>query len=87
VHAAQFDALIIKTVSKRILQDVLKGSASPALNVTLLNAGAAIKVSGKVDSIWDGIKLARESVFSGSAMEKLKKLKEFTNSVKMEKDV
>jgi anthranilate phosphoribosyltransferase len=71
--------------NKVILMDVLKGKSSPALDVVLLNAGAAIKVSGKVDSIWDGVQLARESIQSGAALEKLKKLTEFTIKVKTEK--
>jgi anthranilate phosphoribosyltransferase len=46
--------------NKNVLLNVLKGKTSPALDVVLLNAGAAIKVSGKVTSLWDGVQLARE---------------------------
>jgi anthranilate phosphoribosyltransferase len=67
--------------NKKILLEVLNGIPSPALNIVLLNAGAALKVSGKVESIWEGIKEARRSIESGAAMEKLKKLKEFTNRI------
>ncbi len=70
--------------NKKILMDVLKGKISPALDVVLLNAGAGIKVSGKVNSIWDGVQLARDSIQSGAALEKLNKLKEFTANVKSE---
>jgi anthranilate phosphoribosyltransferase len=69
-----------------ILLNVLKGKSSPAFDVVLLNAGAAIKVSGKVNSLWDGVKLARESIQSGAALEKLNHLKKFTNDVKTEKN-
>jgi anthranilate phosphoribosyltransferase len=65
--------------NKKILLNVLKGRPSPALDVVLLNAGAAIKVSGKVNSIWDGVLLAKSSIESGAALEKLDKLKTFTN--------
>jgi anthranilate phosphoribosyltransferase len=65
-----------------MLLNVLKGIASPALDVVILNAGAAIKVSGKVNSLWDGVKLACESIQSGAALEKLNKLKDFTNKIK-----
>jgi len=71
--------------NKSILMNVLKGKSSPALDVVLLNAGAAIKVSGKVDSMWNGVQLARESIQSGAALEKLNKLTEFTKKVKTEK--
>jgi anthranilate phosphoribosyltransferase len=70
--------------NKSILLNVLKGKSSPALDVVLLNAGAAIKVSGKVESLWDGVQLARESIQSGASLDKLKKLKDFTCQVKPE---
>jgi anthranilate phosphoribosyltransferase len=65
--------------NKKMLLDVLHGRQSAALDVVVLNAGAAIKVSGKVNSIWDGVQLAKESIQSGAALEKLNKLKVFTN--------
>ncbi len=67
--------------NKKMLLHALNGEKSPATDTVLLNAGAAIKVSGKVDSIYDGIKMARESIESGAAMKKLKDLIRFTNSV------
>jgi len=67
------------TQNKKMLLDVLCGRQSAALDVVVLNAGAAIKVSGKVNSIWDGVQLAKESIKSGAALEKLNKLKVFTN--------
>jgi len=69
--------------NKRLLLDVLHGVPSAALNIVLLNAGAAIKVGGEVDSIWEGISRARQSIESGAALEKLEKLKEFTNRVNL----
>jgi len=69
------------TSNKKFLINALKGKNSPALNIALLNAGAAIKVSGKVDTIFDGIQLAKESVKSGAAMEKMESLIKFTNSI------
>jgi anthranilate phosphoribosyltransferase len=67
--------------SKKMLLSVLKNQDSPARNVALLNAGAAIKVSGKVDSVWDGIKAARESLESGAAMKKLQDVIAFTRTM------
>ena len=66
--------------SKKILRNVLKGRPSPAMDIVILNAAAAIKVSGKVDSIWNGIKIARESIESGRANDVFNKLVKFTNS-------
>jgi anthranilate phosphoribosyltransferase len=67
--------------NKKYLLNALKGKKSPALNIAVLNAGAAIKVSGKVDSLHEGIKLADKSIQSGAALDKLEKLIEYTNSV------
>jgi len=81
LKSAPVGEIQVKTVaeSKKMLLNALRGKPSSALDVVLLNAGAAIKVSGKVDSIWDGIKVARQSVESGSALEVLEKLVKFTN--------
>jgi len=69
------------TTNKKYLLNALKGKKSAALDIALLNAGAAIKVSGKVENLYDGIKLAKESVESGAALNKLEKLIEYTNRV------
>jgi anthranilate phosphoribosyltransferase len=69
--------------NKRLLLDVLQGIPSAALNTVLLNAGAAIKVSGQVDSIWEGISQARQSIESGAARKKLEQLIEFTNRINL----
>lgn len=60
-----------------IMLSVLKGAEGPALDIALLNAAAAIYVSGKAKSIGEGLKLARVSVESGAAMAKLDALKAF----------
>jgi anthranilate phosphoribosyltransferase len=73
--------------NKSILMNVLKGKSSPALDVVILNAGAAIKVSGKVEKLWDGVQLARESIYSGAALEKLKQLKNFTRKIRSIQDL
>ena len=66
-----------------ILRDVLAGKQSAARDIALLNAGAALFVSGKADSIKAGVGLARESVDSGAAASKLKVWIEATNSERM----
>jgi len=60
---------------------VLKGEEKGAKrNCVLLNAGAAIYVSGKANTIKEGIKLAAEAIDSGAAYKKLEELVKFTNS-------
>ncbi len=63
--------------SKNILMSVLNSGEGPARDVALLNAGAAIYVSGRCNSIAAGITLAEKAVDSGKAMEKLEQLKSF----------
>jgi anthranilate phosphoribosyltransferase len=56
-------------LNARILRDVLSGEETGAArDVILLNAGAAIYVSGNTKTIEDGVSLATESVSSGSAL-------------------
>ncbi len=66
----------------KIITDILKGAKGPKRDVVLLNAGAAIYVSGKVSSLKQGIEAAKQSIDSGAAMKKLGALKEFTNMIK-----
>ena len=43
-------------------------------DIVILNAGAGIFVGGKSKNLKDGVQLARESVESGAALEKLNQL-------------
>lgn len=51
---------------------ILKGEKGPKRTAVLLNAGAALYIGGKADSLADGIKLAGELIDSGKALAKLK---------------
>jgi anthranilate phosphoribosyltransferase len=63
----------------RIALDVLGGKKGPPRDMVLLNAGAAIYLSGKAVSIGDGIGLAAESIDSGRAFDKLQVLKRMSH--------
>jgi len=63
-----------------IATDVLNGGKGPTRDIVLLNSGAALYVSEKVASIPEGIELARESIDSGRANEKLQSLIRATNA-------
>jgi anthranilate phosphoribosyltransferase len=59
-------------LNARILRDVLSGEErGAARDVVLLNAGAAIHVSGKAKTIEEGVVLAEESISDGSAAKAL----------------
>ena len=55
-------------ITRGILKGEIKGTKR---NAVLLNAGAAIYVGGKADSVASGIKLAAELIDNGSALKKL----------------
>ena len=56
-------------LNARILRDVLSGEeAGAARDVILLNAGAAIYVSGRAKTIERGVRLAEESIGSAAAL-------------------
>ena len=55
----------------RILQQVLEGKRGPHRDVVLLNAGAAIYVSGRAAMLAQGVALAAEAIDSGAARAKL----------------
>jgi anthranilate phosphoribosyltransferase len=55
-------------LNARILGDVLSGEEEGAArDVILLNAGAAVYVSGHATTVEEGVRLAKESVASGTA--------------------
>ena len=63
-----------------ITRNILNGTERGAKrNATLLNAGAALYIGGKADSMKEGVKLAAELIESGKATETLNKLIEVSN--------
>lgn len=54
-----------------IMMSILRGDDGPFRDTVLLNAGVGIFANGKVKTIQDGIKQAKESIDSGAALEKL----------------
>ena len=63
-----------------IIREILKGEPGPKADIVVLNAAAAIYVSGKADSIARGILLAADSIGSGAAANKLEELCRVSNS-------
>ena len=62
-----------------ITKAVLSGQEQGAKReIVLLNAGAALYISGKADSIANGIILAKEAIDSGKAAEVLENLVNYT---------
>jgi anthranilate phosphoribosyltransferase len=66
--------------SKKIILDVLNGNSSVAKDISILNAGAAIYVSGISKDIKSGIFLAQEMINNGKALEKLNQLIKLSNA-------
>ncbi len=58
----------------RDIVDVLKGKKGPKRDIIVINAGAALFVSGKAENHSNGIDLANHAIDSGAAMSKLKEL-------------
>ena len=66
----------------QITLGILKGEIKDAKrDIVLFNSGAALYISGRADSIADGVKLAAQTIDSGAAYEKLQQLVEITNRV------
>ena len=67
-------------VNVGITRAVLSGEPGPRRDIAVLNAGAALMVGGKADTLKDGVALAEKSIDSGAAMKTLEKLVEMTNA-------
>jgi len=62
------------------VRSVLSGDEGPRRDIVILNAGAAIMVSGAATDLQAGIEKARESIDSGAAQQALNKMIEITNA-------
>jgi anthranilate phosphoribosyltransferase len=83
LDTAPIEALQVKGAddSRARVEAVLANEAGPSRDVVILNAAAAIYVSGVAPSLWDGVALARESIASGAARAKLDQLVKFTRAL------
>ena len=61
--------------SKAMMLDVLEGHQGPHRDITLLNAGAAIYVSGLTSTLKEGIEKAKSVIDQGLSFKKLEALK------------
>ncbi len=79
IKVCKVEELQVKDMEENLksFYDVLNGKEGPRTDIAILNAGAGLYVAGKADSIKSGIKLAQESLFSGSALKKFNSLKEY----------
>ncbi len=63
----------------KITLDILKGEKGPKRDAVLMNAGAALYIGGRAESMKEGIRLAAELIDSGAALATLNKLVEVSN--------
>lgn len=62
-----------------MLISVLENKKGPARDIVLLNAGAAVYVSGIAETLATGIQTAQRAIESGAALQKLHELVAFSN--------
>ncbi|HTQ76395.1 MAG TPA: anthranilate phosphoribosyltransferase [Burkholderiales bacterium] len=91
VHPSQFGlevydrrAIEVHTVedSKQMILAVLENQPGPALNIVVLNAGAALYVAGVAKTLDAGIERARAAIARGEARKRLDAFVEFTRQAK-----
>ena len=63
----------------KITRAILNGEKGHKRNAVLMNAGAALYIGGKAETIKDGVLLAAELIDSGKAIETLEKFIELSN--------
>lgn len=68
-----------KKKNAEIILSILNGQKGPARDTVLLNASAALQVAGVAQSWMEGVEIAKDSIDSGKALSKLKKLVELSN--------
>lgn len=68
----------------QITRAILNGEKGHKRNAVLLNAGAALYIGGKADSMKEGVKLAAELIDTGKALTVLEKLIDASNRPEIE---
>ena len=63
-----------------MLRGVLAGEPGPERSLAVLNAGAAIQVAGRADSLADGVRSAEQAIDSGAATDVLERWVEVTRA-------
>jgi len=64
-----------------IIRHILNGIKGPQLDITALNAGAAIYTAEAADSIKQGVEIAYDTLLSGKAHTKLAEMIDFSKSI------
>jgi len=64
----------------RILKNILAGERGPKRDIVLINTAACLVAAKRARSLKEGIKIARDSIDSGKAKEKLEELITLTNN-------
>ena len=67
--------------SKDMMLAVLENHSGPARDIVILNAAAAIYVSGLATDMWGGVAKAREMIETGKAKAKLDLLVKFSQAL------
>lgn len=67
-------------VNAMITQDVLSGTKGPRRDIVVLNSAYGLYAGGAVDTVEDGVEMAKEMIDSGKAIAKLEELVSYTNS-------
>lgn len=62
-----------------ITRRILQGEKGAKRDASVLNAGAALYIAGKADSLYAGVRIAEEMIDSGRAFEQLNRFVELTN--------
>ena len=66
--------------SRARVEAVLANEPGPSRDVVVMNAAAALCVSGVAGSLWDGVAIADSAIASGKARAKLEELVKFTQA-------
>ncbi|HZZ93974.1 MAG TPA: anthranilate phosphoribosyltransferase [Usitatibacter sp.] len=82
IDVAPVEAIQVKDAaeSRARVESVLANEPGPSRDVVVLNAAAALYVSGVANSLWDGVAAARDAIASGAARGKLDHLVKFTRA-------
>lgn len=84
LHPAPFEALRGGTPVENaaLIRKILQGQPGPPHDIVVMNAAAALVVTGIAESFLEGARIADRAISSGAALAKLQQLIQFTNARK-----
>lgn len=71
-----------KETNREIVLEILRGGSGPKTDIVLVNAAVALVAAGRASTFMEGMRVAKEAIETGRAMQKLQAMSDFTKAAR-----